>query len=114
MHGLVVVGGEQVLEGVEVRVGEEFGERGVGSRFDEEGTFVVAVNGGRVLEAPGERVERGQHLGERVLKEFGFGREFGDIGVGVVRVEEGHVAVDVGGKLVYKRQFEDFKVWRCG
>lgn len=97
MHGLGVVGGEQVLEGIEVRVGEDVGERSVGSRFDEEGALVVAENGGRVLEASRERVERGKHLGERVLKEFGFGGEFGDMSsVGVVRVEEGHVAVDVG------------------
>ena len=69
-HCFVVVGGEELFNSVEVGGGEDVGEGGVGSGFDEEGSLVVAVDGGGVSEATGERVEECQHLGEGVLKEL--------------------------------------------
>jgi len=96
---LVVGGGEETLEGVEIWGFEDVGERGISVGLDEEGAGVVAVEGGGVMEVSGEGVEAGQGVGEGGLKELGFGGEVRKC-VGGVRVEEGDVAMDVWGKLV--------------
>jgi len=93
---LVIGGGEETLEGVEVWGFEDVGERGIGVGLDEEGTDVVAVEGGGAMEVSGERVEAGQGVREWGLKELGFGGEVWKC----VREEESDVAMDVWEKLV--------------
>lgn len=91
--GFFIGGGDEGFKGVEMGVGEEVGEGGGGLSFDEEGTVVVAVDGGgRVVEASGERVEKGESLGEGGLKELGVGGEL-RMRMRIVE-EEGDVAMD--------------------
>lgn len=98
----MVVGGrrrEEILESVEIGIGEEIGERRGGARFDVDGAGVVAVDGGGgVAEAAGEREEASEGLGERGLEEMRSGGESGESDGG--REEEDDVAMDVRGELV--------------